>query len=242
LKAVELDDSLAEGHEILARFKMMYEWDWASAESESQQAMVLDPNNPDVGFAYWWCLLVTNRFGEAMKRAEHALKLDPFNLAFQAQLGHQFLFERRYDDAIKQFRKTLASEPNMPWAHAGLLSCFNQKRSTEDALTAAKQHLSIIGHHEVAEAMDDYQVEHSYQEVMSLGAEKLLKQAKQRYVPMLLIARLYAYAKENDLSLDCLEKACEVHEPHVVFLNVDPDWDRLRDEPRFTTLVEAMAQ
>ncbi len=238
LKAVELDDSLAEGHEILARYKIAFEWDRAAAESESQKAMALDPNNPDVGFAYWWCLLLTKRFAEALKQAEYTLKLDPFNLGFQAQLGHQFLFEGRYDDAIKQFRKTLASEPNMPWAHAGLLSGFNQKRSTEDALTAAKQHLSLIGHHEVAEAMDGYQAEHSYQEVMSLGAEKLLKQAKQRYVSKLLIARLYAYAKENDLSLDCLEKACEVHEPHVVFLNVDPDWDSLCDEPRFTTLVE----
>lgn len=238
LKAVELDDSLAEGHEVLARFKMMYEWDWAAAESESQQAMLLDPNNPDVGFAYWWCLLATNRFGEAMKQAERALKLDPFNLAFQAQLGHQFLFEGRYDDAIKQFRKTLTLEPNMPFAHAGLLSGFNQKRSTEDAMAAAKQYLSLIGHHEVAEAMDGYQAEHSYQEVMSLGAEKLLEQTKQRYVSMLLVARFYAYAKKKDLALDCLEKAFEVHEPSVVYINVDVDWNCLGDEPRFTTLLE----
>jgi DNA polymerase III epsilon subunit-like protein len=126
----------------------------------------------------------------------------------------------------------------LPWAHAGLLSGFNQKRSTEDALTAAKQHLSLIGHHEVAEAMDGYQAEHSYQEVMSLGAEKLLEQAKQRYVAMLLIARFYAYAKKKDLALDCLEKALELHEPWVIYINVDADWDCLRDEPKFTTLLE----
>jgi Tfp pilus assembly protein PilF len=239
LKAVELNDGLAEAHEVLARYKMGYERDWATAESESQRAMALAPNNSDVGFAHLWFLLANKRFAEAMKRIEHALKLDPFNLAIQTQLGWQFLYEGRCDDAIIQFRKTLALAPTNTWAHQGLLSCFNQKQRTEEALTAAKKHLTSMGHHEVVEAMNVDQAEHSYEQVMSLGAEKLLQQAMQRYVPMVLIARLYTYAKEIELALDYLEKANEVREPMVLlFQNVDVDWDSLRDEPRFLAMQE----
>jgi tetratricopeptide (TPR) repeat protein len=238
LKAVELDDNLAEGHEILARFKMALEWDWAAAETESQHAMALDPHNPNVGFAHWWFLLITKRFAEATKQAEQSLRLDPFNVSFQALLGFQLLWEGRCDDAIGQFRKTLASAPNFPWALQGLLSCVNQKNETEDALTAAKQYLMLIGHQEIAEAMDGHQAAHSYEEVMSHGAEQLVNQAQLRYVPMLLIARFYAYAKEKDLALDWLEKACEVREPMSAFLTVDADWDILREESGFTTLLD----
>lgn len=238
LKAVELDDGLAEAHEILARYKMAFERDWAAAESESQRAMALAPNNPDVGFAHWWFLLANKRFAEAMQHAEHVLKLDPFNMIFQTQLGWQFLYEGRFDDAIAQFRKTLALAPSNTWAHQGLLSCFNQKQKTEEALTEAKQYLTSMGHHEVVEAMNVDQAEHNYEQVMSLGAEKLLHQATQRYVPMALIARFYAYAKEKELALDYLEKANEVREPMVLlFQNVDVDWDNLRDEPRFLTML-----
>jgi TolB-like protein/Tfp pilus assembly protein PilF len=238
LKAVELDDHLAEGHEILARFKMALEWDWAAAETESQHAMALDPHNPNVGFAHWWFLLITKRFAEATKQAEQSLRLDPFNVSFQALLGFQLLWEGRCDDAIGQFRKALASAPDLPWALQGLLSCVNQKNETENTLMTAQQYLMLIGHQEIAEAMDGHQAAHSYEEVMSHGAEQLVNQAQLRYVPMLLIARFYAYAKEKGLALDWLEKACEAREPQAAFLTVDADWDILREEPGFTTLLD----
>ncbi len=238
LKAVELDDELAEGHEMLARYKFFYEWDWAAAESESQRAIALNPNNPDIGFAYLWLLWSTRRPAEAMVQLEHALELDPFNLSFQTLLGWQFTYRHRYGDAIAQFRKTLATEPNFPWAHWGLWSGFHLKGITEQALAEAKQYLILMGNREAAEAMGNGHAGSSYQAAMLQGAKKLVAQAKQRYVQMILIARLYAHAEENDLALDWLEKAYEVREPWLVQLNVDFDWDTLRDDPRFTKLVK----
>jgi TolB-like protein len=238
LKAVELDDGLAEGHEMLARFKLFYEWDWATAESESHQAIALNPNSPDVGFAYWWLLLVTKRFAAAMKQAEHALDLDPFNSTFQWILGWQLLFEGRYDNSIAQFNKVRATQPNFPMAHWGLWSSFHRNGMTEQALVEAKQYFVLIGNREGAEAMEQEDAESSYQTAMLQGAENLVAQTKLRYVQPTLIARLYAHAEEKDLALDWLEKAYEVREPWSVLLNVDVDWDSLRDEPRFAKLLK----
>jgi len=238
LKAVELDDGLAEGHEMLARYKLFYEWDWAAAEGESQRAIALNPNNSDIGFAYLWLLWSTKRAAETMAQLEHALELDPFNLSFQTLLGWQLIYRHRYNDAIAQFRKTLAAEPNFPWAHWGLWSSFHLKGMTEEALAEAKQYLILMGNREVAEAMGNANAESGYQVAMSRGAENLVAQAKHRYVQIILIARLYAHAKKNDLAIDWLYKAYEVREPWLVQLNVDFDWDNLRDDPRFVELLK----
>lgn len=238
LKTVQLDERLAEGHEIMARIKLFYEWDFAAVESECRQAFALNPNNPDVGFAYWWLLLATKRFAEAMQQADHALQLDPFNLSFQWLLGWQLLFERRYDDAIAVFNKILVIQPSFPWAHWGLWCGYHRNGMTGQALAEARQYFVLIGNRESAEEMECGHAGPGYQAAMLQAAETLVAQTKSRYVQPTLIARLYAHAEEKDLALDWLEKAYEVRDPWSVLQNVDIDWDSLRDEPRFTKLLK----
>ena len=80
--------------------------------------------------------------------------------------------------------------------------------------------------------------ESGYQRAMIRAAEVQVAQSETRYVQALLIARLYAFAQQTDLALDWLEKSCALGEPWFAMINVDVDWDSLRDEPRFINLVE----
>jgi len=236
LKAVELDDGLAEGYEVLARFRFFYDWDWAAVESKSRQAMALSPNNPDIGFAYWWLLIATKQFARATEQAERALSLDPFNSTFQWVLGWQLLLEHRYDEAIAQLKKIVATEPNFPWAHWTLWSAYHRAGMPEQALAAARQFLTLIGAAETAQAMERSHAKGGYQLAMLHGAEHLVAQTKARYVQTSLIARFYAHARENDLALDWLEKG----DPWSALIYVDVDWDNLREEPRFVRLQKKM--
>jgi len=240
IKAIEMDDRLAEGHEMLARYKTLYEWDWEEAESRCKHAIALSPNNSDVGFAYFWLLLVCRRFAEAGTQAAHALRLDPFNLTFQCNRGWQLLYECHFDDAITQFEKTLAAEPNYPWAHWGLCSSYQRTGKHEQALAEAKQYLSLIGKAEAADAMQQGYVESGYQRAMLQAAEVLVGQSKTGYVQAILIARLYAFAQQTDLALDWLERSCALGEPWFAMINVDVDWDELHAEPRFRSLCTRM--
>ena len=73
---------------------------------------------------------------------------------------------------------------------------------------------------------------------MLRGANNLVARSKSGYVQAVLIARFYAHAAEKDLALDWLEKAYELGEFFLAYLNVDVDWDGLREEARFTMLLK----
>lgn len=236
-KAVELDDKLAEGHEILARYKLLYEWDWAGTDSESQQAIALNPNHPDVGFARWLHLMATKRFADATERAQHALKVDPFNMHFQWIFGWQLLFERRYNDAIERFNKILTTQPDSAWVHWTRWSALHRIGKNERALADAKQYFLLVGLHDCGEAIGRGRANGGYQSAMFDAAVNLVETSQARYVQPTLIARLYAHAGDKESALDWLERACEIGEPWSVWLDVDVDWDDLREEPRFAELL-----
>ena len=225
LKAVELDDTLAEAHGTLAGYLYWYEWDWAGAETEFRRAIELNPNYPDARIFYSRFLTAMRRPEEAMAEIRRALELDPFNYLFQYVYGLDLLDMRRYDDTVAQFRKTLRTEPNFPWAHRGLWLAFHQKRMHEEALAAAEKHFALMGKSEVAEALERGYAQAGYPGAMSLAGETLAARSNVSYVPAGWIAELYAYAGEKEQALEWLEKAYEEHDPFMVELFVGSSWD-----------------
>ncbi|MDA2930532.1 protein kinase, partial [Acidobacteria bacterium AH-259-O06] len=240
LKAMELDDTLAEVHVSLANLRFIYEWDWGGAETEFQRAIQLNPNYADVRLFYSDFLISMRRPEEAMAEIERALELDPFNFFFQCFFGWHLVYLRRYDDAIARLRKTLRTEPNFSSAHLGLWGAFYQKRMYEEALAEAKKFFAVLGESEVAEALAHGYAESGYPGAMSLAAEKLAAPSNLTYVPAIRIARLYAHAEEREQALEWLEKAYEQRETPLVHLSVGWDWDPLRSDPRFQDLLRRM--
>ncbi len=111
LKAVALDDTLAEVHFKLANVKAWSDWDWAGAEREFKRAIELNPNYPDARAYYSHLLNNMRRPDEAMAQIERAMELDPFNELFQAAYAVDLLYVRRYDEAIAQCRNVLRTVP-----------------------------------------------------------------------------------------------------------------------------------
>ncbi len=240
LKALELDDSLAEAHSALASLKTWSEWDWSTAESEFRRAIELNPSYPEVRVWYWELLDSTGRWEEGMAQMERLLELDPHNSLFQGFFGQSLVFRRRYDDAIAQLQKVIRTEPNLQLAHALLWRAFHQKRMYEEALAEAKKVFALLGYSEVAEALDRGYAQGGYAGAMRLAAETLAARSKRTYVQAMQIAKLYAHAGEKDRALDWLEKAYQERESRLVYLGVVPEWDPLRDDPRFQDLLRRM--
>ncbi len=240
LKARELDDTLAEVHELLANVRFFYEWDWGGAEREFQRAIQLNSNSAELRFYYSDFLISMRRSEEALAEIERALELDPFNFFLQCFFGWHLLYLRRYGEAILQLRKALCKEPNFPAAHLALWGAFRQEGMYDEALAEAERFFALLEDREVTEAMARGYADSDYRGAMRLAAEKLAARSKQAYIPTLRIARLYEHAGEKDRALEWLEKAYEGREPPLVHLRVAWDWENLRSDPRFQSLLRRM--
>jgi len=239
LKAIELDSTLAEAHDILARVKTWVEWDWAGAETEFRRAIELNPGYPDARVLYAFFLSAMKRPEEAMSEIQRALALDPFNSFFQLFYGWNLMYAGRHDDAIVQFRNAIRTSPNAS-AHLGLWQGFHQKRMYEEALVEAKKSFAAQGRGEVEEALTRGYAEAGYERAMSLAAETLSARSPMTYVPSFEIAQLYDYAGRSDGALEWLEKAFEERSPGMVILAVHPFSDAVRNDSRFQELLRRM--
>lgn len=240
LKAIELDDSLAEAHEVLAAVSYYYEWDWEKAEEEYKRAIELSPNLVNARLIYAEFLSSMRRPEEARAEIKQALEIDPLNHFPQQMYGGYLLQVHRYDDAIAQFKKTLKMEPSFFVAHERLWVAFHQNGMDEEALREAKTYFIKQDMGEVADAIDKGYADGGYARAMRQAAEALEECAKRGHVLATRIALVYAHAKEIDRALEWLEKAYTDRETLLVYLGVDIQWDPLRDDPRFQELVSRM--
>jgi TolB-like protein/tetratricopeptide (TPR) repeat protein len=239
-RAMELDDTLAEVHEISANLKFVYEWDWTGAETEFQRAMQLNPNYADAHFFYSDFLISMKRPEEATAEMDRALELDPLNSFFHCFVGWHLVYSRRYDDAIAQLSRTLKAEPDFSSVRLGLWGAFYQKRMYDEALEQARRFFAVLGDSEVEQALVGGYARDGYAGAMRGAAEKLEERAIRVYVPAFRIARLYAHASEKDQAFEWLEKAYEKRETPLIHLGVGWDWDSLRDDARFQDLLRRM--
>ena len=238
--ALALDSSLAEAHFMLAIVRAYDEWDWEGAEAAFQRAIALNPNLSEARVFYSHFLHFMRRPEEAWPQIERALELDPFHFFNQYVYGVHMMFARRYDDAIVQIRKVLATVPNFPMAHNGLWFVLHRTGMHEEAMVQAQKYFDVVGDREAGEAMDRGYVEGGYLEAVRRAAETLATRSRSTFVSPLDIAGLYARAGELDLALHWLERGLEERDPNMTLLSVGPEYDILRDDPRFQDLLRRM--
>jgi serine/threonine-protein kinase len=237
-KCIELDSTLPKAHSMLAGTATWFEFDWDKAEREFLLTLELNPNYAKTRIFYGLFLTGMGRFDEAKSQMQHGLELDPLNSMYQTYMGKALERERRFDEAIAQYRIGLALEPEFVDALSGLRNCFHQKGMYEEALDATRRLFNARGDHDLIEAIERGNAEGGYQMAMRRAAEALADRSNRAY--SMRIATLYTYAGEKDRALEWLEIAYQVRMQNLVYLNVYPKWDPLRDDPRFQDLIRRM--
>jgi len=240
MKALELDDTLAEVHHMLAGIRAWTDWDWEGAEIAFRRAIELNPNYPDSRSGYSHLLFIMRRPEEAMAQIERALELDPFNTLFRDFYARDLMFAGRYDDGIALLRETLRTAPNSLQVMSTLKSAYHYKHMYEEALEIWNTSFVAKGDREAEEALARGNAEAGYSGALSRVAEMLIARSRTTYVPPWQIGTLYTRAGKNDEALEWLEKAYEAHDPNMPYISVDPIFDGLRDNPRFQDLLRRM--
>ncbi len=240
LKAVALDDTLAEAHFVLATVEAWSDWDWAGAEADFKRSIELNPSYPDARAYYSHLLNNLRRPKEAMTQIERAMELDPFNELFQTLYGVDLLYVRRYDEAIAQCRNALRTAPDHPVALNVLWFALSLKGMHKEALAASKADLNVLYRdRDVEKAFDRGDAEGGYSVAMRRAAEALAARFRKTYVNPSDIACLYVEAGEKAQALEWLEKGFEVRDPTMPYLGL-PFYDSLRADPRFQALLRRM--
>nr|NIO48995.1 tetratricopeptide repeat protein [Candidatus Aminicenantes bacterium] len=240
MKALELDDTLAEVHSVLGGIKAWTDWDWEGADKAFRRAIELNANYPDARVGYSHLLFQVGRPEEAMAQIERALELDPFNVHFRDLYAMGLNIARRYDEAIDMLSETLRTAPNNLQVMSTLRTSYHHKGMYEEALEIWKRYYATRGDQEAEEALARGEAEAGYSGALSRLAEMMIERSRTTFVTPWRIGTMYTRAGKNDEALEWLEKAYEAHDPNMTYINVDPIFDGLRDDPRFQDLLRRM--
>ncbi len=237
LKALEIDDGLAEAHNALAYTKCEFEWDWAEAEKEFRRALELNPNYPTAHQWYGECFASMGRTDEAIAELRRARDLDPLSLVINTILGRVYMLARQYDAAVDQLRRTLEIDQDFALGHAWLSVTYVRKGLLEQALAEAETAERLFGQSPLP--FRAYVLAVSGRRAEAL--EFLRRARKERtYVSAFGEALVDAGLGDGDRMFDALNRAFVERLFGVSTLKVDPTFDRWRSDPRFQSLIDRM--
>jgi DNA-binding winged helix-turn-helix (wHTH) protein/TolB-like protein/Flp pilus assembly protein TadD len=238
MKALEIDETLADAHALLASYKLKYEWNWPEAERELKRALELDPNNAAAHDAYGTYFQSMGRFDEALAERKLAQKFDPVSPSSVANVGYPLYYARRYDEAIGHFQRALELNPNYSWGHLWVGQAYVQKGMYEEAIAEINKAITLSGGNIRALAT----LGHAFAAAGKRDeAQKVLVEleqlSKQTYVSPYFMAVVYSGLEEKDQAFHRLEQAYQERHAYMVLLKVEPVFDPLRSDPRFAGLM-----
>jgi len=235
IRAMEIDNALAEAHSALAGVKK-FEWDWLGAEKEYKRAIDLNPGYSTAHQWYSQLLAMMGRAEESLAELEQALALDPVSLSINSTLGSRLYHVRGYDPAIKQLRKTLEMDPNFLRALITLGEVYARQEKYAEAIVELNKAADISRDSALAALGYTYAVSGARSKARQALAE-LQEMSKRRYVSPVDVAAIHAGLGAKDQAFAWLEKGFQRRAVGISFLKIDLRFGSLRSDPRFADLL-----
>jgi TolB-like protein len=240
LRALAIDDSLAEAHTALAFYLSNYEWDRESSEKEYRRAIELKPN---YSTAHHWLgadLGNLKRFDESIVEMRRAEELDPLSAIIGTNLGDMLVLARRYDEAIAQYKRTLVRNPNFAYAYVALSRAYGAKGMYAEAIAETRRYMDL-DNNSVGQGILGLWLAKSGKrdEAMKLLAE-LKQESTRKYVQNYDFALIYIGLGNKADALNYLEKHMTSRAETANTYAVAPELDELRSEPRFKAMLKRM--
>ena len=237
LRALELDESLAEAHASLALIKENYDYDWAGSEKEFRRAIQLGPQYATAHQWYAEFLSWQGRFEEAFAESEQARQLDPLSPIIATDYASILYNSRQYDSAVKQCLSVLELDPNFHHAREMMIPFYLQLGRYDEAVDvinrlAARDQGPWVWAWRAAVYSRLGRAEEARQELLKV---EQAPGSRADRTPTLLVA--YSGTGQKERVLDLLERASSEHSNAVVQIKVDPMYDPVRNDPRFKDLL-----
>jgi TolB-like protein/Flp pilus assembly protein TadD len=242
LKALELDDGLAEAHASLGSIKLMFDWDWSGAEQELKCAVMLNPNSTRARTTYGLFLTAMGRSDEAIRESEKMLELDPLTPTTNLQLGWVLYNVRRHHESIAQLKKTLELSPDLGYANMELGWNYALMRMYPEAIAECQRAVSLTPNDQVVlgSCGGVYGLAGRRHDALTL-LERMKGFSVRGYLDPYNVAALYDGLGDNDRATEWLERAYRERSASLYALRMEPLFsDRLRSAPRFQDLLRRL--
>jgi adenylate cyclase len=235
-RALELDPDLASGHNWIGGVYWNYDWNFDGAEREYRRAIELNPNDAEA-IAYLALLLaIRGRRDEAVVFTERAAALDPVSWVFGTRNARVYLILHRYEDAIREARRTLEIYPGSSLAHRWLGDALLAQEKAEEALATYRRGLATApGYVRLRNGEARALAALGRPDEARRIAEALEEEAERHYVRAEEIAGIWAALGNRDRAFRWLDRAYEERSAGMPFLAY-PMYDPLRSDPRFAVL------
>jgi TolB-like protein/Flp pilus assembly protein TadD len=237
VKALALDEALAEAHASLAFIEMLA-LNWSEGEREFRRAIELNPNNALTRSRYAVYLAGCGRLAQATTEIEQALKTDPLSPLMHTNAARILFYARQYERSIEQCCEALEIDPRFGSAYGVLGLVYERLAKYEESIAALRKALSLM--EDDTEALSIlgyiYAVSGKRREARTV-LDKLQRLSEQKYVPPFFRALIHIGLKEKEEAFEWLEKSYQERSYILTHLNILPIFDYLRADPRFSDLL-----
>jgi eukaryotic-like serine/threonine-protein kinase len=240
-KALALDPELGEAHATLAFIKTHYERDWDGAEAEFRRSIELNPGYATAHHWYAAHLLARGQIENFYREIKLAQELDPLSATIDADVGQYFFFTRQYDRAIEHYRRNMTLFPNFFPTHLSMGEAYIQKGMYLEAAAEYEEAITLSKRNSLPVTMLGYIAARRGNDAGARATIRELEAMKEeRNVPPTRFALIYTALGDKDAAFEWLNRAYDERDIQTVYVNVNPLFDSLRDDPRFAQFVQRL--
>lgn len=239
-RAIQLDESLAEAHAWLAVVHFWYEWNQAAAQREFQRALELNPNNALTRSYYGAFLVATGHLAAGIAEAEQARQLDPLSPETNSFLGVCLYAARRYEEALAPLRTTIDLAPTYWFARMYLARTYQKLGRWEEAMAEIQTSAQMDSVSEIAGMVARAHALAGNHRAARRLLQEMLAWPQDRFLAPPDVIKVCLALGDTSMALDWVEKAYAARSFMLIGMKVDPEYDPLRNQPRFQAVLHQM--
>jgi TolB-like protein/DNA-binding winged helix-turn-helix (wHTH) protein len=237
-RALALDPQSSEAHAVLSMVKLDYDWDLQGSEREVLEAIRLNPSSVQAHQYYSSTLTTMGRPDEAIREAHRAMQLDPLSAIAGTSLAIRYWYAGRTDEAVGEFQKTLDTNPEFAVAHWGLAQCYRAKGDPRREIEELQRAVALSGNSAYMRAHLAYGYATSGDRGKAEAIRRELEgEGREHYASPYHAALIAAGLGEREEMIKALERAFVDRSGWMVFLQVEPEFESVRQAPEFVRLL-----
>ena len=236
LKALSMDDNLAESHNALGFVLVLYDYDYVGSERQYRRVIELNPN---YALAHQNLGVMLNRIGrheEGMAEIRRALEIEPLSIVINRLYGDALLCSKRYDEALAQLKKTLELDPAFPTTHLSLSALYQLTGKYAESVESYAKYQDLSGRPQTAKLARESFAARGWQGYL----KEMTGTQRPAGVSPFMAATFLVQLGEKDKAFAELDKALDNREYLLLYIKIDPRLDPLRDDPRLNELIRRM--
>ena len=240
-RALQIDETVSEAWEVRGAIALFHDWDWPAVARVLRRAIVLNRSNAGARDLYALYLTAIGRAEDGIVEVRRALDVDPLSLLINTDVGNVLYYARAYAEAAAQLRATLELDPFFAHAHYACAYVHLQTGRFVEGIASMQRAVDLSGR-DRAVSPDlgyAYGVSGRPSEAREVLA-RLLRPATGAYIDPYGVALVYLGLGDADEAFTWLSRAFEQRSRPLMYARVDPVYDRIRDDARFTGLLRRM--